>query len=303
MTPMRNSFLLNLKRAFLWHWHLLALGTAAGVALLSGHADVAIPLVAGAELAYMGFMANNVRFQKVITGQEMLAQKAAESAEQALARITSFIRVEDQQRFIQLRDRCAALLRLRRRMDEQDGPGITDTLRGESLDRMLWLFLKLLHQKSGLEKFLASTALADIRRSGDESARQLEDSLVRDKAAGTESRLTVSIREKMKAISDRLKNHQQASENHELVCSEIDKTEQQITQLCEAGMTMRDTGELGAQIDALTDTLRMSDKTFADTAFPDLSPESMPPPLISGVLNSKGMGTVEPFRGRVGEYQ
>ena len=46
----------NIKRAFLWHWHLLGLGTGAGFALLSGMPFAWVPLLAAAELAYLGFL-------------------------------------------------------------------------------------------------------------------------------------------------------------------------------------------------------------------------------------------------------
>ncbi len=67
-----------------------------------------------------------------------------------------------------------------------------------------------------------------------------------------ESRLTTSIRDRITTIRERLDNHQKASESLELVTAEIDKTEQQITHLCEVGMTMSDSAGLSVQIDSIS---------------------------------------------------
>ena len=45
-----------IKKAFLFHWNLLALLGGMGFAVLSGHPDVAVPLVLAAEAAYLGFV-------------------------------------------------------------------------------------------------------------------------------------------------------------------------------------------------------------------------------------------------------
>ena len=60
-----------LKRAFKWHWNLLGLGAGVALALLSGRPDVVLPIVAAGELAYLGFLGMNDRFQRVLKVEEL----------------------------------------------------------------------------------------------------------------------------------------------------------------------------------------------------------------------------------------
>jgi DNA repair exonuclease SbcCD ATPase subunit len=153
---------------------------------------------------------------------------------------------------------------------------------------MLWLFLKLLHQRSGLEKFLGATRRENIEAELKSAEQQLATAQERDQAAGLpESRLATSIQERIATIRERLQNHKQAQDGLELVTAEIDKTEQQITHLCEVGMTMSDSAGLTAQIDSISASLQSSEKIFAETSFSQIYDDEQAPPLLSGSSNQR----------------
>jgi hypothetical protein len=279
----------KLKRAFTWHWHLLGLSVGIGISLLSGTPQMCLPFLAAAELVYLGYIGLQPRFQNVLRGQSLMKSAVAPGTEDPTARyekIASFLTDQDLARFQHLQNRCAALLDLRRRMDAKDGSDSTEDFRAESLDRMLWLCLKLLHQRSGLERFLASTKRTQIEFEMRAAEEQLADSKKRDAAAGgIEGRLTTSITERIKTIGERLENFDKAAESLELVSSEIEKTEQQITHLCEVGMTMRDSAGLSSQIDSISESLQSSEKAFAHASITGLLDEDeSAPPLLSGSM-------------------
>ncbi len=279
-----DSFRAKLKRAFRWHWHLLALATATGLALLSGDPGMWLPVVAAGEVAYMGMLGLNPRFQTIlkIQGGELKPAGVANPA-QRFQQLMSFLSPLDVTRFEVLRQRCADLLELRRRMDAREGDSGADDFRGESLDRMLWLFLKLLHQRSGLERFLGATQRPVISAELHTAEEQLHIAQERDKTAGLpESRLASSISERIRTIRERLENHQKAEESLELVTAEIDKTEQQITHLCEVGMTMRDSAGLSVQIDSISESLQSSEVSFAHADISQIFDDETAPPLLSG---------------------
>jgi hypothetical protein len=187
-----------------------------------------------------------------------------------------------------LRQRCSELVNLRRSMASKEGAPGVDDLRGESLDRMLWLFLKLLHQRTGLEKFLGATRREQIEAELHAAEEQLAAARGRDQASGLpESRLSTSIRDRVTTIRERLDNHRQAAESLELVSAEIDKTEQQITHLCEVGMTMSDSAGLSSQIDAISESLQSSEKIFSETSFSQIYDDEPAPPLLSGASSSR----------------
>ncbi len=272
-----------LKRSFTWHWHLLGLGAGLGVAVLSGAPLLFLPFLAAAEVGYLGFLGLNPRFQKVLKGQKKLPPQLPVDPNHRYQQLMAFLNSADAERFTTLRARCSELLELRRSMaTKEDLAGVGD-FRGESLDRMLWLFLKLLHQRSGLERFLAATHLKQIEAELKSASEQLATAQARDAAANLpESRLVTSIRERVATIQERIDNHHKASESLELVTAEIDKTEQQITHLCEVGMTMGDSAGLSVQIDSISASLQSSEKIFSQASFSQIYDDEPAPPLLSG---------------------
>lgn len=286
-----DSLIAVLKRAFLWHWHLLGLGTAAGFALLSSQPGAWLIIVAALELAYIGFLGLNPRFQNVLRGQHLMSQpqRSASSAAGRLQRLTAFLGPEDLARFEHLHARCSGLLNLRRSMDSKETEDGVESFRGESLDRMLWLFLKLLHQKSGMERFLVTTPREHIEHDLRDAEAKLAAAKQRDAAAGVESRLASSLGESVHTITERLENQDRASASLELVGAEIDKTEQQIIHLCEVGMTSSDSAGLSAQVDSISESLQSSEAAFAHQSVAALLDDEPPPPLLSG-----GLGVARP---------
>jgi hypothetical protein len=276
----------NLKRAAKWHWNLLGLGAGTALALLSPIPLGVLAIVGGLELAYLGFLGINPRFQAVLRARGESGSRQPEVSTGAqLQQMLGFLATEDRNRFEGLRRRCAALLDLRRVMESKDSSAGGEGFRGESLDHMLWLFLKLLHQKAGLERFLTTTERGTIETELERAEAQLKDALSRG-TDGVESRLATTIRERSETIRERLENHRKAGDNHELVCAEIDKTEQQINQLCEVGMTLRDTRELSAQVNTISASLQMSERVLADTSVGSLYLDQPAPPLLSGMAST-----------------
>jgi len=274
-----------LKRAFTWHWHLLGLGAGVTVAVLSGAPLLMLPFLAAAEIGYLGFLGLNPRFQNVLKGLAKGPPPLPVDPRQRFQQLMAFLSQTDAQRFETLRHRCLELVALRRSMATKEGvPGVDD-FRGESLDRMLWLFLKLLHQRSGLEKFLGATHREQIETELKAAEEQLAAAQQRDKTAGLpDSRLSTSIRDRVTTIRERLDNHRQAGDGLELVTAEIDKTEQQITHLCEVGMTMSDSAGLSVQIDTISQSLQSSEKIFSQSSYSQIYDDEPAPPMLSGTL-------------------
>jgi hypothetical protein len=277
-----------LKRSFTWHWHLLGLGAGVAAAVISGVPLLWLPFLAAAEAGYLGFLGLNPRFQNVLKGKVKAPPPLPVDPHQRFRQLMDFLNPAEAQRFESLRQRCSELVNLRRSMASKEGSPGVDDFRGESLDRMLWLFLKLLHQRTGLEKFLGATRREQIEAELHSAEEQLAAARGRDQASGLpESRLSTSIRDRVTTIRERLDNHRQAAESLELVSAEIDKTEQQITHLCEVGMTMSDSAGLSSQIDAISESLQSSEKIFSETSFSQIYDDEPAPPLLSGASSSR----------------
>jgi hypothetical protein len=273
----------GLKRAFTWHWHLLGLGAGVAAAVLSGFPLLWLPFLGAAELGYLGFFGMNPRFQNVLKGKALTPPPLPANSTQRFQQLMDFLSPADVQRFETLRSRCMDLLNLRRSMNAKEGNSGVEDFRGESLDRMLWLYLKLLHQRSGLERFLGGTHRDQIELELHAAEAQLATRQAKDQSSGMpESRLSTSIRDRVVTIRERLENYDKANEGLELVTAEIEKTEQQITHLCEVGMTMSDSAGLSVQIDSISESLQSSEKIFSETSFSQIYDDEPPPPLLSG---------------------
>jgi hypothetical protein len=271
----------GLGLAFLWHWHLLALGSVAAFALLGRLPSQWLPFIVACEASYLllfgllpGLRGTFARGGRA-TGSSSL--------EDDFQRLLSFLSPEDDTRFRILHQRCSELLQLRRAMDSGAASRPGEDFRAESLERLLWLFLKLLHQRSGLRRFLDSTRREDIEIELARARDQLEEARLKDADSPVPGRLAAAIAERVHTITERLQNHQSASERLEIVNAEVEKTSQQITHLCETGLTMPDSSTLSARIDAISASVLVSEKTFATAGLDSIFgvDDDQAPPLLS----------------------
>lgn len=266
-----------IKRAFKWHWHLLALGAGSLLAVLSGRPEM-FAVLAALELGYLGFLGTNPRFQNVLRGrslQDEEAQKQEAQQQQKLAEVMRLLSVEDKERFASLQQRCSELIELRHSL-ERTSVGGSDRFRTASLDKMLWFFLKILNQKAGIERFLSSTDRQRVVAERERAAVRLAG--IPD---GRNERLAATISDQLLTIDERLVNYDAASENMELVVAELEKTEQKIKHICESGITGMDSGELSMRIDSISETLRSSEEDFVPPGLRSILEEDIPPSFIS----------------------
>lgn len=284
---MPETFGKLLNRAFKWHWNLLFLGAGAAFAFLSGEPGVVLPLLGAAELAYLGVLGTNRRFQNVLKGKEALKNSGPPPLPNAqLHKLLGFLDRGESQRFEALRERCANMLALRSRLQAgADGLGDSSAFRTESLDRMLWLFLKLLHQKAGLERFLSATRREDLERDLQSAEAQLARVKEQtEQSPGAAERQAAALEEKIGTIRDRLENHRRAAENRTLLDIELDKTEQKIHHVCEVGMTGGDSLALTAQIESISQTLKNSESDYVPASVRLLLDEETAPSIMGKAL-------------------
>ena len=91
--PKKAGLFRYLKEAFMFRWNLLILGGASAAAVISGHPDIALPLVAAAEVTYLAGLTTLPRFQGAIDAKARAeergltgTQATASPATQASAR-------------------------------------------------------------------------------------------------------------------------------------------------------------------------------------------------------------------------
>jgi hypothetical protein len=257
-----------IKKAFLYQWNLLVFLGGIGFAVLSGHPDVAIPLVLAAETAYLGFIGTHPRFQRFVDAQEHKSTRAQADAE-AVERLQKSLPPIQLRRFQALRDRCLALRQIAEQLRE---PGGADSLRSldelqlSDLDRLLWIYLRMLYTQHMLERFFESTSADQIQA----EVRRLEERITRlakEPDSANRSRIRQSLQANLETCHARLSNLTKARENHELLQAEIENLETKIQSITELAINRGDAAAITGEVEQIAQGLVRTEQTINDLGF------------------------------------
>jgi hypothetical protein len=257
-----------IKKAFLYQWNLLAFIGGMGFAILSGHPDVAIPLVLAGETAYLGFLGTHPRFQKFVDSQDHKTARAQADAE-AVERLETGLPPAQLRRFQTLRDRCLALRQIAEQLREPAGAdslGPLDELQLSDLDRLLWIYLRMLHTQHMLERFFEKTSADQINA----EVRRLEDrirKLEKEPDSANRARIRQSLQANLETCRSRLSNLDKARENHELLQAEIENLETKIQSITELAINRSDSEAITGQVEQITEGLIRTEQTINDLGF------------------------------------
>lgn len=275
------------RTAFMYRWNLLAFLGAAAAAVLSPFPDALLPLVAAAELTYLGSMVSFPKFRKAIDAQghrsPHFAPAAKEDPRVRLATLVSGLPPKSRQRFDALRERCLRMRDIARGVGGGSGAGAGDDLRTPGLDRLLWVFLRLLVSQSSLRQFLAATDEGQLQQRIAELRQRLEAAGAQD-----DERVVRSLTDSLQVAELRLDNLQRARANAEFVEIELDRIETKIQALTEMSVNRQDPDFLTSQVDAAADSI-----AHTETAITELqnitglvSDLEEPPPILESDLRS-----------------
>jgi hypothetical protein len=243
------------KHAFLYHWNLLLLVGATGLGVLSPWPDAVLPLVAGLELAYLTSLIAMPRFRTAIDAK--VAAEARERSrdrspdapvQQSLERMLDSLPAPSLQRFVTLRQRCFEMRDIASGVRGQTaGSGDSaDSVRTPALDRLLFLFLKLLLSQAGLTR---------------ELSLRLEALQIQLKAAQTEQdeRTIRSLQDSIADATLRLDNYKKSVKDAEFVGVELDRIETKIQALTEMGVSRQDPDTISHQVTAAAESMQQTE--------------------------------------------
>lgn len=283
-----------LQAAFANRWNLLALFGSVGFAVISGAGDVVVPLIAAAEAAYLGLLGTHPKFQSYVDAQAAKAarEQSSQTADQTLKEILASLPRESVQRFKQLRDRCLELRQIAmklKRTDEAADGGHLEQFQVAGLDRLLWIYLRLLFTEYALGEFLKRTE----RRGIEAEINLLEERLksLESAAAGTpQEKMRTTLRDNVETCRGRLANYEKARDNFELVRLEIDRLENKIQSLAELAINRQEPDFISGQVDQVASSMLDAEKTMNDLQFATgLSPvEESVPSLMERSTNTIG---------------
>jgi hypothetical protein len=274
------------KHAFLYPWNLLLFLGGAALAVMSPYPDALLPIVGGLELAYLTGLSSIPRFRTAVEAA-IAAKRRGSSAEatpstssqQSLERILESLPAPALRRFLLLRQRCFEMRSIASgvRGQADSGPDSAESIRTPALDRLLYLFLRLLVSQNGLDRFLRSTSEKDLEaRLADVRAR-----LEAAKTAGDE-RVKNSLQDSVADAELRLDNYRKAAKDAEFVAIELDRIETKIQALIEMGVSRQDPDYLSHQVTAAAESMQHTEAAVNQlqhlTGLADQIEE--PPPIL-----------------------
>ena len=267
-----------LKTAFTTRWNLLLFGGGVAAALLSGASGIVLPLVVAGEVYYLASMVANERFRAAVEAQDAKARRAAEvaGASQAYERIRANLPPALLRRFDELRDHCQKLVELAGSMRGPDGSG-PDRNALESLDRLLWGYLRMIWGANTLSDFLDRTDDGAIRARIADLERRLAK-LAQDDPAAAPMRAT--LEDHLKTSRERLGNIEEARRKLDLVAAEIERMEAKIAALAESSVAKRDVTDIAQRVDEVAEGMRKTDETMRQLQLPPELEELDEPPRM-----------------------
>jgi hypothetical protein len=252
-----------LKHAFLYRWNLLLFLGGAAACTLSPWPDALFPLLLAAEVAYLGGLVTRPKFRDAIDAQvhkeaqQSGTRQGTTAGNESLSEIVNSLIPPSRQRFDALRSRCLEMKSIARGVGNQSASSSED-LSTPALDRLLWIFLRLLASQQALDRFLRSTSEAEIRARIEEIKTKLSS------AGAQEERFKHSLEDSAAAHELRLENYKKAGENADFVRVELDRIEAKIQALVESSVNRQDPNVLSSQIEGVTESVQSTEAAIRE---------------------------------------
>jgi DNA mismatch repair ATPase MutS len=213
---------------------------------------------AGLELAYLYALSTNKRFQRYVSGAEMV--EATRGTQQKLTATLNSLSPTLQQRYHALERRCRAILA----QQQQQNAALTDELRaqGEGLGRLLWIYLRLLATYQAFARLLGETINAERERESiEERIARIESNLARNSIA---DELRTSLTSQLEILRQRQRSQREAREKIAFLDAELTRVEEQVELVREQAVLSSDPSAVSARIDEIGSTLSGTNQWIRD---------------------------------------
>ncbi len=260
------GFFKYIKAAFANKWNILAFAGGMGFAVISGAPDVAVPIVLAAEVGYLGLLGTHEKFRKYVDAKEHKKAKATNSADakKNLRTIMRHLSKKSKDRYRSLADRCQRLRKLSANL--HSGDGSLEEQQMEGLDRLLWIFLKLLYTEHTLAEFLHSTDENHIVSEVTSRKHRIEHELSQPESE-QRSRVLGTLRDDLETCEARLENYRKADQNYELIQLELQRLENKIQSLGEMAINRKEPDFVSDQVDEVAGSMLQTEKTLNELEF------------------------------------
>jgi hypothetical protein len=232
----------------------------------------------GAMVAWVGGRSSSERFQRLLQAQRIAAR--TESAEVRMQKLFERLQPASQSRYRALVVQCREVLGL----GGTDSDGSPTDIRAGNLNQLLWLFLRLLASREGIQDTVARV-----------DRRQLEVNIGTLKSrlgavGDPDSALARSLKATLEIQEKRLVNLDNAANSLAVIDAELERIDTQVRLVREeAAMSGGSPDMLSARLDAVSSTLSETSRwmdqhseLFTDMASADFD-SSVPVPAVPAV--------------------
>jgi len=250
-------------------WNLLLVAGGMGFAVISGHPEVGIPLVLAAETAYLGLLGTHPKFQSYVNAQA--AKKRRWSKENGnkstLNKILEELPKGSLKRYHRLKKRCHKLGKITSNMKEPsfENDGSMDSLHTKGLDRLLWVFLKLLFARHTLVEF--QNEVSEERMIDELALIEERLQVLGDESSIDADKIRRTLLDNKATLEERKENYTQAKNNFVFIDLELDRVENKIKSISEMSVNRRDPEYISGQIDAVANSMKDTERTMNDLQF------------------------------------
>lgn len=258
-----------LKAAFLQQWNLLYLFGAVGVTILSpGIREVVFALAAAGELTLLAAMVGNDRFRRLVNSQAGNEENTRSSAELTRRFNTLYMGLskESKDRFDALKHRCESMRAAGvSESDIADSGGIDKVAASQlqGVNRMLWVFLKLLHTHGALLQFLKSTDEREIIAL-EEAAKSKLSELPETADDDLTIKKRKSLEDTLKTALARKENLQHAKENLDYVQLELARIASKVAALSEMMVARHDPSMITSEVDDAARSVETTEQAIGE---------------------------------------
>jgi hypothetical protein len=268
---MGMSFFGYLKKAFTIKWNLLSLGAATVVGIISGYPNVILPLALAAEIIFLSGLATNHKFQAAMDVEVRKEKNAGQHQKTQLKtrQMLETLPLEDQLRFEKLKSQCVELKQIASKVkghtDDSDLP--MGDLQSKGMNRLLWIYLRLLYSRSAIERFFQTIDKKQIQKEIDHAMSRLASLGPTDDDSPNDKRRRASLEDQLRTSNERLANYEMAKENHEFIKDELARLSSKIASLAERAVNRQDPNFITSEVDSVSASVASSEKAMSELDF------------------------------------
>jgi hypothetical protein len=202
---------------------------------------------AGLEMGYLGVLASNSRFQRVVA-----AQQSAQSSENWSGKIEELagkLTEADQRKYVALLARCRAILEHQGQAGENVPAGLES--QSASLSRLAWLYLRLLLMRQAIDKVLVDDSDPGNRR----LEHRIADLKNRLGNKSISEDLRRSLTGQLEIVEQRMAQRTEGAEKLTFLEAELTRIQEQVELIREQAVLSTDPELLSQRIDEIATTL------------------------------------------------